>query len=337
MNITELRQQEEFYQQEGLKYELLIRAASGIYKPIILDDITLTQERKGAPATLEFTVVKDDNISFAHGNQVQLKVNGIGVFMGFVFIKTRDKKQHIKCTAYDQLRYLKNKDTYLYTKKKASEVIKDLADKFHLTTGYIEDTGFVIDRRLEENKTLFDMIQTALDMTLISTGQLYCLYDDFGQIKLRNTTKMVSNIMIQADTVQNFDYTSTIDSDTYNTIKLVRENKETKKTEVFMARDNKMIGEWGVLQYFETLQDNADGKSRADMLLKLYDHVQRTLTIKGCFGDIFVRAGSFIPVKLHLGDKIVDNKYLMCERVVHHFKSSIHTMELTVKGNKYLY
>ena len=48
---------------------------------------------------------------------LNLLVNGKTVFYGFVFTKQRDKTNGggvIRCTAYDQIRYLKNKDTYVY-------------------------------------------------------------------------------------------------------------------------------------------------------------------------------------------------------------------------------
>ena len=34
---------------------------------------------------------------------------------------------------------------------------------------------------MEDNQTLFDIIQTALDETLKATSQMYVLYDDVGQ------------------------------------------------------------------------------------------------------------------------------------------------------------
>lgn len=322
---------------QNYKYELLIRAAGGIYQPVILDGIELTQERKGAPSSLVFTVIKDDNIAFEHGNQVQLKVNDQPVFMGWVFIKSRDKQHHIKVTAYDQLRYLKNKDTYMYTNKTASEVIKHLASMFNLKTGSIANTGYTIGSRIESNTTLFDMIQNALDVTLVQTGELFCLYDDFGKLTLKNIKDMKCNITIDAETAENFDYTSTIDNNTYNQIKLVRENKDKSKLEVFIERDNNNIGNWGVLQFFDTIQEGVNGGARAKMILDVCNRVQRSLTVKGCFGDLSVRAGCFIPVTLNLGDKIIDNKRLLCERVVHHFKNDHHTMDLAVIGNKFLY
>ena len=71
------------------------------------------------------------------------------MFYGFVFTKSRSGRTPnvIEVTAYDQLRYFKNKDTYVYSNKKASDVIKMIAEDFGLSVGALEDTGYVIASR----------------------------------------------------------------------------------------------------------------------------------------------------------------------------------------------
>ena len=59
-----------------------------------------------------------------------------------MFKKQSDKENIINVTAYDQLRYLKNKDTYIYSNKTVSELIEMIAADFNLRVGVLEDTGF---------------------------------------------------------------------------------------------------------------------------------------------------------------------------------------------------
>ena len=92
------------------------------------------------------------------------------------------KSDVIQITVYDQLYYLKNKDTYVYTNKTAADVIRMIAEDFQLNVGDLEDTGYTIGSRVEDNQTLFDIIQTALDETLKATSQMYVLYDDVGKL-----------------------------------------------------------------------------------------------------------------------------------------------------------
>ena len=45
------------------------------------------------------------------------------------------------------------------------------------------------------------------------------------------------------------------------------------------------MNDWGILQYFDTLQDGENGQAKADALLKLYNKATKTLTIKDACGD----------------------------------------------------
>lgn len=149
----------------------------------------MTWERKGTPGKLEFTVIKDGVLNFQEGNPVKLTVNGTTMFYGFVFTKSRKANSvTIDVVAYDQLRYLKNKDTITEEGLKASDLLKRLAADFRLNLGSVEDTGYTLETIVEEDSTLFDMIQNALDETLMNTGQLFCLYDDAGKLTLKIST-----------------------------------------------------------------------------------------------------------------------------------------------------
>lgn len=311
-----------------MNVQLLISGAGGqTYEPIICGDIVWETVRKGAPSSLNFTVVKDGGISFQEGAKVQLKVDGEKVFIGFIFTKERDKQQQISCTAYDQLRYLKNKDTYVYTDKTASEVLKMVASDFGLNLGEVVDTGFKIAQRDEDNQTLFDIVLNALDLTLDATGKVYVLYDDFGKISLKNIEDMKLSLLIDPDTAEDFNYSSSIDKDTYNQVKVIKEDSETGKRKLYVARDNNRIQNWGVLQFFTKVDEGANPESLVNTILTAKNRKTRTLNIKNALGDPTVRAGCSLPVSLNLGD-IVVNEHLMCEKVTHRFSSDHHFMDI---------
>lgn len=316
-------------------YELLIQHGSKVHQPIVTGEIQWQTERKGKAGSLTFKVVKDSTINFTEGDAVRLKADGKNVFYGFVFQKKRDKEGIITVTAYDQLRYLKNKDTYVYSNKTASEVVQMLAKDFNLQCGTLEDTKFKIESRVEDNQTLFDIIQNALDLTLQNKKEMYVLYDDFGKLTLKNIGNMKVGILIDEDTGENFDYSSSIDGETYNKIKLVYENEESGKREIYIAQDSSRINQWGVLQYFETIDEKTNGKAKADALLSLYNQKTRKLTIKGAFGDVRVKAGTLVAVSLNLGD-IVANSFLLVEQAKHSFSESFYTMDLTLRGGEFI-
>lgn len=326
--------------------ELLIQHGNDVFAPVVQEGITWTTERKGCPGTLQFSVLKDNILNIEEGDAVRLKVDNKDVFYGFIFKKKRDKEQIISITAYDQLRYFKNKDTYVYENKTASEFIQMIIDDHFvinkekdenpvLNVGVIEDTEFKIASRVEENTSLFDMVQNALNLTLQNKNEMFVLYDDFGKITLKNIANMQVNILIDEETGENFDYTSSIDDNTYNKIKLTYDNEKTGKREVYIAQDGNNMNRWGVLQYFDTLKEGENGQAKADALLNLYNVKTRNLSINNAFGDTSVRAGSLVPVLLNLGDVKVQNMMLV-EKCKHEFKESQHLMTLILRGGEFI-
>lgn len=305
-----------------------------IYAPLVEEGIKWTTDREGSAGSLEFTVVKDDIINFQEGNRVELKVDGTPVFAGFVFTKARTKEKVISVKAYDQLRYFKNKDTYLYENKTASELLKMIAGDFSLFTGDIADTKYVMSAS-ENNASLFDIMKNALDKTLVNTKEMYVLYDDFGKIALKNIADMKVPLIINDSMAEDFDYETSIDSETYNKVKLLYEDNDSGKMEVFSAKNDYTIKKWGVLQYFEKIDNTENANMMAQALLSLYNNKSRSLSINGVFGDLRVRAGSQIPVFLNLGD-IEANNYLIVEKCTHTFKQNEHTMDLELKGGEFI-
>nr|WP_243157993.1 hypothetical protein [Aminipila terrae] len=83
-----------------------------------------------------------------------------------------------------------------------------------------------------------------------------------------------------------------------------------------------------MLQYFETLDKNSNAsqaKSKANMLLSLYNREQETLTLD-CIGDTSIRAGSSFYA--YISD-IGLNKRLIVKEATHTFLPN-HTMSLEV-------
>lgn len=315
--------------------ELLIQNGNKVYIPVVEEGIAWTTERKETPGQLTFKVIKDSLINFTEGNAVRLRVDKKNIFYGFVFIKKRNKEDIITVTAYDQLRYLKNKDTYVYTNKRADEFIRMIASDFNMQTGTLENTGYKIASRVEDNEELFEMIQNTLDLTLENKKEMFVLFDDFGKISLKSIQNMRLNLLIDEETGANYNYTSSIDSNTHNKIKLIYENEETGKRDVYISQDSKNINNWGVLQYFDTLKEGENGKAKADALLSLYNKKTRNLTIQNAIGDTRVRAGSMVIVQLNLGDVNVNNLMLV-EKCKHNFKHEEHFMDLTLRGGEFI-
>lgn len=316
-----------------MNVELAIFNGSRRMIPMTYDGITLEQTRQGAPAKLTFTVIKDEYLSFPEGAVARLTVDDKIIFKGFIFEKSRSKEQHISCTAYDQLRYFKNKDTWKIKSKKASEFLKIVCDQFLLKAGEIEDTGFVIENMICDNKTIFDAVQDTLDRTLINTGKMYCLFDDAGKICLRDVEKMKSNLLICDQTAEDYDYSSSIE-ELYNVVKLKQKKSGEEVGQVYYKADPDSVNKYGALQFFENnLDENANPGMMAKRILELNNRVRRKLTIKGAFGDTNIRGGSSVVLDLALGDQHA-RLVAIVDSVTHTFINDYHTMDLQISGKE---
>lgn len=302
------------------------------------EEIEVSSERQGSPAKMTFSValeaLKGDSVKISEGNCVEFYFNDYPMFKGYVFTQSQGLDGIINITAYDQLRYFKNKDTYVYENKKASEVLKMIAEDFKLKTGGIDDTGYVIASRTEDNQTLFDIVITAMELTLYASKQMYVLYDDFGKVTLKNIQKLKSDLMITEDeTLIDFDYKTDIDSDTYNQIKLYRDNEETGRREIYMAKDSENINKWGLLQYYEQAESSMNEAQINDYMvrwLKQKNRVKKTLKVT-CLGigigEEKIRGGSIVYIKI---DRLGIGNWFVCESVSHTFSNNQHEISVSV-------
>lgn len=316
-----------------MTYELFIQHGKTLMLPPIVDGVTVEWQRKGQPGKLTFECIKTDNLIFTEGDACRFSVNGTPLFYGFVFEKSRtgSDNKRIKVTVYDQLYYLNNKDYFQYENKTATEVVRMLADDFGLNLGTLENTGYKIACRTEDNKSLFDIIQNALDETLKATSQMYVLYDRAGKLTLSNISSMKLGVVINDDTAGDYDYKSSIANSTYNKIRLFREGSDP-----ITVKSADTIQQWGVLQYVEKVDDDSVNlRSMAASLLKLYNTKTRTLSVKNVLGDTRVRAGTLLVVVLGLGDINLSN-YMLVESVKHSFKDNEHLMELKLRGGTFV-
>ena len=311
--------------------ELYIKGVKGEFMPVICNEVVWTTQKWGA-GVLNFSVIKEGSIDFKEGNHVYLRVNGKNIFYGYVFSKSRNKDGIIAVTCYDQLRYLRNKDTYTYVGKKASQVLSMICDDYRLNKGNIVDTGFIIGPRVEDNSTLFDIIYNAINITRVNTGRSFILYDDFGKIALVDSNSMKTNLLINERSSIDFDYNTTIDKGVYNSIKLVHQ-KNTKYIHVFnvyTAKDEGLINDWGMLRHFEHINEDVNGNEAAKGMLNMYKTKNRYLSIKTA-GNINIRAGSFVNVNLDIGDFLVNESMQVntCRQI---FSDNNHIMEVEVVG-----
>lgn len=314
--------------------QLLIEHKGNLIEPPIEDGVVWTTNRVGTPSTLTFNIKIDDNLSIEEGSAVRFTDGQEKVFFGFLFKSKESKKDTIPITAYDQLRYLKNKNSYNFIGQTASAIIKTLSTDFLLNIGDIDDTGYIIPSLKKQDSSLFDIIQSALDITLMNTKSLYVLYDDFGKLTLKNIKNTQINIKIDEDCCEDYEYDKDIDSDTYNQIKLVEENKDTKSKKIYIAKDSSRINKWGLLQMYDKVATKENGQVKADALLTLKNRVLKKLSIKNALGDNRVRAGVRLLVQIQTKSTPI-NSIMLVDKAKHTYKKDLHLMDLELRSGEY--
>lgn len=322
-----------------MKIELLIDNKNGNVFDIsdLVSDITWKTQRKSKPSSLDVSILRDKQVTINNGDVISLKVDNNMVFYGYVFKNNGSKNSEIKFTAYDQTRYLLYNDTYVFTNKKASQIISQIANDLGLRVGTIEDTKHVIPSLIEDDKKLLDIMYSALEKTLVSTKQTYILYDDFGYINLRNINNMRQNVVISDDSnLGDYDWENSIDGETYNRVKIVRDNEETKGRDVYIAQDSKNIAKWGRLQYFKKVDENMNKAQIQELVngtLSLKNREEKTLKINevlstDIIADLKLRAGSGVYVEIK--EKGI-SKYYLIEESTHKFTKGNLVMDFDLK------
>jgi len=285
--------------------------------------------RRGTAGSFTLTALPS-SVKWDHGGIIRVKSGGRGLFYGYVFKISAKSDGMTDITAYDQLRYLKNKNTYVFANKKASEIIREICEDFKLKTGSIPDTGYVIPSMTEDGSELFDIMLKALDHTLVNTGRMYFLWDDFGALSVSEVSDGKLDIMLgDGSLATDYSYESSIDGETYDQIKLVRDNKDTGKRDLYLFKDSSNIARWGLLQYFEKVDKDMNAAQitqRGNQLLELHNRPQRTFSVEG-LSDLRVRAGKMIFVQIKA---LGINQYFLIEEAEHDIIGG--TMKIKLKA-----
>jgi Phage late control gene D protein (GPD). len=302
----------------------------------VVNSIAVTTYLEIKPGKLELELKPLDSLEWvALGALITVKVDNEKLFFGYVFKFEVNQDRSCTITAYDQIRYLACKDTLVTKNATASDIFKQICDSYGIKYKLVAKSPHILAKRINDNKTYADMIAYALDKTLIDTNNWYFIRDNWGTVEFLDIYGERTNIAIgDASLLSQFSYTTSIDSDTYNQIKLVKENKETKRREIYLQKDSTNINRWGTLQFYEVVQDSMNGaqiKARADTLLKYYNKPKQTFKLGKCVGNFKIKAGrSFVVLIKDLNTVVPYNQYVICSSCTHKITNGVHTMELEV-------
>lgn len=288
-----------------------------------------TTNRTGSPGKFTFTIQKAGDLDFVEGDEVRFSVDGQLQFYGWVFTKTKDRWGQVEATCYDRVRYLKTNASYNFENLSAADMLRQIAADRQVAVGNVADTGYLIPDFYKEDESCLDIIEEALQLTLLNTGNIFVLYDDGNGLALQRPEDMISDVMIgERSLLTEYSYKTDIDSESYNSIKLSRPNEETGGADVVEAMDSDNIARWGLLQLYQVVDEalnTAQMQARAQATLSYYNRRLRTLRVES-LGVPGLRAGMMVYMHVPgLGDINLD-QYVLLEKVTHTWENDTHTM-----------
>lgn len=296
-------------------------------EPPLLDEPELLRVMNAA-GVLRAKVVKCDGLSFAEGARVRLLADGAEVFSGRVFTKRRSRPEVIELVAYDELRYLQNRDCCVFSAVSPGEMLKRIAALLGLAVGEVADIGWRLRVKVYDNRRYIDMLADVLNQVLLERGEHYVVLAEGGRLCLRACRDMQSSVCLDLGSFSGYEYKTTIDGDYANRVKLIYEDRRRAARRQFVAEDKRAIADYGVLQYVhKSAAANEETYANAAEKLRQLNKRQDSLVVSGAPGDVGIRGGSIVWVRLDLGDRLVDSRALV-KSARHYFKSGVCLMDL---------
>ncbi|WP_139491792.1 XkdQ/YqbQ family protein [Brevibacillus dissolubilis] len=299
----------------------------------LVESIDWSGGKSRAPRTLSVKLLDTnrglhERAPVENGMGIVFRRDGSELFQGVIF--TCDYSSgHVSVTAYDELFYLaQNKDSYLFTGKKASDIIRTLCTDFSIDKGEIKDTKHVIPYLLFDGDSLYDMVMKALQITYKHTGQRYALFSREGKVHLIPRAENIRKWVIESGVnLVDYSYARSVEG-TVTRVKLI--TGEEKKTIEVTEKNDGLIEKYGVLQHFEKVSEKlnrAQLQDRAKKILEKEGKEKKTFRLSNIPGipDVVTGTAVFVVVP-ELG---VKQAYYI-EEDSHSFAGRKHTMSLTL-------
>lgn len=305
----------------------------------IIANVEITTEIEDDPGKATFNLIDCSKLSFKEGATVAIELDGYKMFKGFVFKKKHGKDvNNISVTCLDQMRYLKNKDSYVFENMTSDQIFSKICKDFVLKHKVVDKSSYICAPRSNDATGLYEMIKKALDDTLINSKQWFIIRDNYGVLEHINIMSLNTRLMLgDSHGVTDFTFESSIDDDTYNQIKLYRDNEQTGKREIFIVNDTINGGQnlraWGILQLYEKVDENlntAQIEQKARGMLKLYNSPKRSLKLE-VLGVPKMCAGSIFECSIKGLDGVPLRSSLLVTKCTHKINAGKHTMSLTTE------
>ena len=294
--------------------------------------ITVTKNIEGNAGKLTVLLQKDPRelLQIANGSIISFIVDRVGIFFGYVFNIGTDATKTYKLTAYDQMRYLKNEEVYVTKDLTSSQIFQKICYDNQLKCSVKVASNYKPSAFLHDKKTLYEIINRGRKLANIYENKQYYITDEFGILTWSELSSEKTNIILgEKSLLTDYQYEKSIDKDTYNQVKIYRDNEETGKRDVWIAKDSDNIKKWGKLQLLQKADENDTSamiQETIKNLLKLKNREIETLKLNA-LGVKELQAGKGFKFILE-SENIKQDMWIISS--THKFEKDSHKMELEV-------
>lgn len=299
-------------------------------------DISYKTERTPSAGVLTGTVPNIGDNRPPLGATCRFRVDGYTVFIGYVFQEGLSSWNEMNFTAYDCIRYLKNPfSMYYYQDYQPRTVIEDMCYRYQIKIGSLVDipsTGYALT---VDNESCLDVIAKLVENATIITGEVLVFFSENDKVYLMKAKDMISDVLVgEKSLATDYNFTSSIDDDTFNEIALYRESQTVGGRAFVDAKDEANVTRWGPLCMMESCDDamtNAKMHDKARKLLEMKDRPFKSMSIEA-LGVLGLRAGMMITIHFPtLKDSVSRKQQVLIDSIEHKFADGQHTMSMEVR------
>jgi hypothetical protein len=272
---------------------------------------------------------KTQAIQIQLGNEIRLVSDGVELFRGVIFQTEINAKGQLQISAFDEAYYLvKNEESEKYIEMTASQIVEKICNDFGIPIGQIDDTGYVIPRLIMRDKTLWDIMITALTITKDQVGRRYFLYASEGKLNLLYRAEQAAKWILEDNTsIIDASYLQSIE-ETKNTIKIVGQD-DKKLPVVATVKNDDLVAKFGTLQMVQTADPEMkqdDINQMAEQLLLDHGKIKDEAKINAVgIDEIYAGKAVYIFERM---TEIIGAYYVSTDD--HTWENGNHTMSLTL-------
>lgn len=269
-------------------------------------------------------------IKFENGDKIRFYNHNEELFRGRIFKFDVNDGGDESITAYDNNVYLtKNVIDQRFTNIKASDIIRRVSREFGITTGNVDDTGYVIPKLVSESDTIYDVFIKALTMTNKQNGRSFHITNKNGRLELNERKKQVKRDVLESGVnVLSASYSQSIEDLRNRLIMKGGEDDEFKEVRV----NQQLIDKFGLMQAIEDYSGDdatsSEVKQAADKEFEKLTTIDDEAKIS-CLGINGISSGTAVYV-LEGMTGIKGGYFVTADK--HSFSNGMHEMDITLSA-----